>query len=224
MTDDMRIVLELGPKGQRVVAGAPDWPGLERWGRDDEGALETLRGYVARYAAVAEGAGLADEFARQDRFDVVERYPGNTSTDWWGIAHVPSALDRSVLPPDEMDRRLLLLSACWAYFDAVVERVSAELRPGPRGGGRSRDEIFRHVQFNEPGQFSRKVGVRTSIDQMRTPDGRAAHRAATLDAIREQNASGRVMVGRSWTIAFLVRRVAQHAMDHAWEMEDRDLS
>jgi hypothetical protein len=25
-------------------------------------------------------------------------------------------------------------------------------------------------------------------------------------------------------IQFLVRRTAQHAMDHAWELEDRDLS
>jgi hypothetical protein len=29
---------------------------------------------------------------------------------------------------------------------------------------------------------------------------------------------------RSWTLAFLVRHSAYHTMDHAWEMEDKDLS
>jgi hypothetical protein len=58
---------------------------------------------------------------------------------------------------------------------------------------------------------------------MLTPDGREAHRAATLDAIRSYNAEGRI-AGRSWPIQFLIRRIAHHVMDHAWEMEDRDLT
>jgi hypothetical protein len=29
---------------------------------------------------------------------------------------------------------------------------------------------------------------------------------------------------RSWSLAFLVRHSAFHTMDHAWEMEDKDLS
>lgn len=219
----MRVVLEIGPKGKRMVAGATDWPGLDRWGRDEDEALEKLRTYRARYAPVAERAGMADAFAQEGQFDVVERYPGNTSTDWWGIAHVPSELERSPLPPDDMERRLALVQACWEFFDDVSGRVSAELRLGPRGGGWTRDEIIRHVLLNEPGQFSRKVGVRTPTEMMLTPEGREAHRAATLDGIREYNAEGK-KPGRSWTIQFLVRRIAQHAMDHAWEMEDRDLS
>ena len=40
----------------------------------------------------------------------------------------------------------------------------AELRPQPRGGGRSRDQIIRHTCANEPEQFSRKVEVRTPLD------------------------------------------------------------
>jgi hypothetical protein len=30
MADELRVMLEFGPKGKRVVAVAPDWPGLER--------------------------------------------------------------------------------------------------------------------------------------------------------------------------------------------------
>ena len=53
-----------------------------------------------------------------------------------------------------------------------------------------------------------------------TPAGLAAHRRAYLDAIRAYNADGKP--ARTWPIQFLVRRTAQHVMDHAWEMEDRD--
>ena len=43
----------------------------------------------------------------------------------------------------------MLMQACWAFFDDVRSRVSAELQRGPRGGGRDRDHIVRHVFANE---------------------------------------------------------------------------
>jgi hypothetical protein len=222
MAGTLRVVLEIGPKGKRVVAGAIDWPGLDRGGRTEDEALEKLLSYVPRYAGVADRAGLADEFARQHAPDVVERYPGNTSTDWWGIAHVSSETEREVLSDGALERRLQLLRAGWESFDDVAARVSAELRHGPRGGGRTRDEIIRHVILNEPEQFSRKVGVRTPREVVLAADGLAVHRVETLDAISAANADGR-LAGR-WPIQFLVRRIAQHVMDHAWEMEDKDLT
>ncbi len=223
MSSKLRVVLEVGPKGKRFVAGALDWPGLDRSGKTDDEAVEKLTSYLPRYTGIAERAGQADEFARSRTLDVVERYPGNTSTDWWGIAHVPSETERAVLPAAELERRLELLRAAWDYFDDVVSRVSAELRTGPRGGGWTRDEIFRHVHANEAHQFSRKVGVRTPRDVVLTADGRAVHRLETLDAIRAYNAEGKI-AGRSWTIQFLIRRIAHHLTDHAWDMEDRDLT
>ena len=42
-----------------------------------------------------------------------------------------------------------------------------------------------------------------------------------LDAIRAYNADGKP--ARTWPIQFLIRRIAHHAMDHGWEMEDRGL-
>jgi len=222
VTDKLGVLLEIGPKGRRVVAAATDWPGLDRWGKTDADALEKLTSYIPRYTAVAERAGLADAFARQRSLEVVERYPGNSSTDYWGIAHVPSQTEREVLSAADLDRRLELLRAAWSYFDDVAAGVSEELRPGPRGGGRTRDEIIRHVHVNEPEQFSRKVEVRTPRDIVLTPDGREAHREETLDAIRAYNADGNP-AGRTWSIQFLIRRMAHHVMDHAWEMEDRDL-
>jgi hypothetical protein len=220
MTDALRVILEIGKK-RRVVAGATDWPGLDRWGTSEEDALDRLAAYVPRYAGVAERAGRGGEFAAQAGMEVIERVPGSSSTDYFGIAHVPSEIEREVLSPDALERRLTLLHACWSHFDETAERVSPDLRLGPRGGGWTRDEIIRHVHVNEPEQFSRKIEVRTPRDVMLTPDGMAAHRAEYLDAFRAYNAEGRP--ARTWPIQFLIRRTAHHVMDHAWELEDRDL-
>jgi hypothetical protein len=220
MRDKLRAILEIGQK-RRVVAGAMDWPGLDRWGTSEEEALAKLSTYVPRYAGVADRADLADELRRQAELEVVEHVPGSSSTDFWGIAHVPSQIEREVLAPDELDRRLALLQACWAYFDETAARITGDLRPGPRGGGWSRDEIIRHVHANEPEQFSRKVEVRTPKEVVLTAEGLADHRQAYLDAIRAYNTESKP--ARTWPIQFLIRRTAHHVMDHAWELEDREV-
>jgi hypothetical protein len=220
MSDTLRVILEIGTKGRRIVAAAIDWPGIDRWGATEDDALGKLSSYLSRYTGVAERAGLTDAFERQRTIEVIERHPGSSSTDFWGIAHVPSETERAVLSAADLERRLDLLRACWAYFDDVASRAPADLSPGPRSAGRSRDQIIRHTYGTEPGQFSRKVEVRTPLDVVLTPDGRATHRQEYLDAIRAYNAEGRP--ARTWPIQFLVRRTAHHVMDHAWEMEDRD--
>jgi hypothetical protein len=219
MTDTLRVILEIGKK-RRVVAGAMDWPGLDRWGTSEEDALEKLSFYVPRYAGVAERAGLGGAFTAAREIEVVERVPGSSSTDFWGIAHVPSNIERELLSPADLERRLDLLRASWATFDTVAARVSEELKPGPRSAGRSHDQIVRHVYGSEPEQFSRKVEVRTPIEVAQTPNGLAAHRQAYLAAIRAYNTDGKP--ARTWPIQFLIRRTAHHVMDHAWEIEDRD--
>lgn len=220
MTDTLRVVLEIGKK-RRVVAGAMDWPGLDRWGTSEDDALDKLSAYLPRYAGVAERAGLASAFARALEIEVVERVPGSSSTDFWGIAHVPSQIERGILSEADLERRLDLLRACWADFDDVAAGASPELRPGSRSTGRSRDQIIRHVYRTEPDQFSRKVGVRTDLEVVLTPDGLALHRQDYLDAICAYNSEGQA--ARTWPIQFLVRRTAHHVMDHAWEIEDRSL-
>ena len=216
----MRVLLEIGKAGKRVVASATDWPGLERWGKTEEAALEKLAAYVPRYVDVAARAGMADAFGRQSATPVVvERYLGNSSTDFWGIAHVPSELERAGLTGDELERRLRLLQACWAYFDDAFANAPAQLRHGPRGGGWTRDELEGHVYVSEAGQMTARVEVRSSRDMLRDPAGRAMHRQQTLDAIRAYHAEDRP--ARRWPLAFLIRRMAQHLLDHTWELQDR---
>ncbi len=82
--------------------------------------------------------------------------------------------------------------------------------------------MSRHTLGTEADQFTVKVGVRTPLDAYRSPDALAAHRESYVTALREFNARG--LPARTWTLQFLLRRSACHLLDHAWEMEDKDLS
>ena len=219
MPDELPVLLEIGPKGKRVVASAFDWPGLERWGRTEDEAVDRLLAYVPRYAPVAERVGLRSEFERGVEPRIAERTPGNTSTDWWGIAHVPSVIEADPLTDDELERRIGLMRATWAFFDDAAGAGDAPLVKGPRGGGRERDQIVRHVYASERHNFWRKVGIRESDGVRLTPDELADLRERYVAAIREYHADDRP--ARTWPLRFLIRRTAQHAMDHAWEIEDR---
>ena len=219
----VRTVVERGPKEKRAVAYALDWPGWSRGARTPEAALETLASYRDRYRPVAHLAGLAAEFDAAGGLEVVEDHIGNTSTDFWGISWTSSSFEKGPMPPDVLDRRLALLDGAWRFFDSVAARVSPEMRRGARGGGRDRDEIIAHVFGNERVQFSKKVGVATPPGVMLTPDGLRTHREQFLAGLREYNDADR-KVGRTWTIQYLLRHAAFHVLDHAWEMEDKDLS
>ena len=59
--------------------------------------------------------------------EVVEDYPGTISADFWGISFAFSRSDRQAMARDAVARELMLMRACWAVFDDVRSRVSAEL-------------------------------------------------------------------------------------------------
>src|ERR1019366_5260589 len=112
MANELRLTLEIGPKDKKVVAVAPDWPGLERGAKTGEAAIEKLQSYLPRYAMVAKLAGLDAEFAAITTVDVVEQYPGTGSTDFWGISFAFSSIDRQDTS-EELERELILMQACW---------------------------------------------------------------------------------------------------------------
>ena len=121
-----------------------------------------------------------------------------------------------------LERKLALLRASWTTFDESAARVSSELRKGPRGGGREKDRIIRHVNGAEIHEFAPKVGVKVPLETRDDPNGLRAYRDAFADAIREHHARGEP--ARSWALQFLIRRCAWHMLDHAWELEDRDMT
>jgi len=218
----LRVLVEQPTRGKRWVAVAADWPGLERGGRTEDEALQKLAVYVPRYLPVAKRARLGSELAIQNGLEIIGRYPGVGSTDFWGISFAPSPLDREPFDAPTFDRQVRLLRAAWAEFDATAARVSSELRPGPRGGGRSRDHIIRHVLANEGGDFAKRVQAVSELDDLQTAAGLARHRDRYVAAMRAWYAAARPL--GNWTIPYLLRHTAYHALDHAWEMQDRDLT
>ena len=219
----VRTVIEHGTKDKRSVAFSLDWPGWSRGAKTAELALDTLESYRDRYRPIAKLAGMLKEFDAAGPLKVVEDRVGTGSTDFWGISFSPSSSEKGPLSKAEFDRRIKLLRGAWAFFDSVAARVSAEMRKGPRGGGRDRDRIISHVIRQESESFATQVGLRIPENAALTPDGLKQHRETYVEAMRAYNAGeGKRM--RSWSLPFLIRPSAFHTRDHAWEMEDKDLS
>ena len=220
----VRTVVQHGPKDKKVAAFALDWPGWSRGAKTGPDAVELLEAYRDRYRPIAAIAGLEADFDAAGALHIVEDHVGVGSTDFWGISFAPSSSEQAPMGEDEIERKLTLLRASWTYFDDVAGRVSPEMRKGPRGGGRSRDEIIRHALGWERADLAKRVGVLVDPVIPPTSEGLRSHRDEYVAALRTYNAEGRMANGRNWTIALLLRHSAYHVLDHAWEMEDKDLS
>src|SRR5579859_762559 len=210
-TETMRVVLEAGTHGKRVVAVAPDWPGLERGSNTDSAAIERLLAYVPRYAPVARQAGLHAEFAAAGPVETIERYVGTGSTDFWGISFAFSSIDTQHVSAEELDRELSLMQAAWTVFDHVRSRVSEEMQRGPRGGGRTRDQIARHVIRTEQ-DWAKKLGLPELQAAWTSKEVLKTHRDAYCAAIRGFHAESKM--ARTWPLRFLIRHTAYHTLDH----------
>jgi hypothetical protein len=219
----VRTVVERGPKGKKVVAFALDWPGWSRGAKTAEEALATLESYRRRYRRVATLARLTKEFDEAGPLEVIEDRVGTGSTDFWGISFSPCTLEQESMNDKEFARKVKLLRACWSFFDDAAARVSPQMRKGIRGGGRERDEIIRHTRRVESEDFAKRVGLRVPEGAAVAGKGLLAYREDYVAALRAHHQDG-VTSLRSWTLAFLIRHSAFHVMDHAWEMEDKDLS
>jgi hypothetical protein len=218
-----RTVVQHGPKDKKVAAFAIDWPGWSRGAKTGPQAVELLEAYRDRYRPVAELAGFASEFDATGPLEIVEDHVGVGSTDFWAISFAPSSFEQEPMGTDELERKLALLEAAWRFFDDTAARVSPELEKGPRGGGGDRDHIVPHLVGNERGDLAQKVGVIPADDRL-TPEALRSHRDEFVAAMRDYNAQGKMARGRNWTVALLLRHTAYHALDHAWEMEDKDLT
>jgi hypothetical protein len=221
MADPVRVMLEQGKK-KRVVACAFDWPGWDRSARLGQDVLAVLAAYRPRYAKVAELAGYGAEFGAVGGFEVVERLDGIGMTDYYGVSGRAAGPENEPMTEAECRRKVALLRAAWRTFDETAARVSAELQKGPRGGGRDRDEIVWHVNGAEIDIFAPKVGVKVPVETVGDAAALHAYRDAVVEGIREHHARGEP--ARSWALQFLIRRCTWHMLDHAWELEDRDLT
>jgi len=209
------VYLEVGTK--RVFASALDWPGWTRAGKDEKLALEALAAYAPRYIKVPKAARI-DFPGGEPTFKVVERVKGNATTDF-GAPGIWASTDIKPLANEEADRICELLAASWKFFDAVVAKAPAELRKGPRGGGRDRDKIADHI-IDAESAYVGKLGLKLKTPLRDDASAIRVWRKAITDAIRA-SAGGPQSGEKRWPPRYAARRMAWHLLDHAWEIEDR---
>jgi hypothetical protein len=219
-----KIFIESGKK--KVFAGALDWPGWCRFGRDEPAAIQALIDAAPRYEKIVRAAGLALPIPEDDsELAVIERVEGNATTDF-GAPDASLSVDEETIEAAEMRRFQAVLNACWEAFDhAVRDAQGRELRKGPRGGGRDLEAIIEHVLSADEAYLKRigwkieaadAVGQKARLESIRKEimDG---FEAAARGELPTQGPRG----GKRWPARFFVRRTAWHIVDHAWEIEDR---
>jgi hypothetical protein len=212
----LRIAEETGAK--KAFAWAVDWPGWARSGKTLELARAALLEYAPRYAAVAEIAQLEPPDVDEDTLEIVDSVPGGSGTDFGVPSSITDADRRQVTAP-EADRLAALVAAAWTVFDRVAGGAPETLRKGPRGGGRDRDKMIGHV-IEADHAYAREIGVRLPEPHIGEREAIEAERAAMLEVLRRPSDGG-PLAERRWTQRYAARRIAWHALDHAWEMEDR---
>ena len=210
----VHVVIETSPK--KSFASVLDYPGWSRSGKTPELALETLIAYAPRYAPIAAEAGSPIK-TEDVTADVAETVLGDAGTAF-GVPSAIANAEREPLDRTEAGRRAALVDAAWRYLDAVVAAAPAELRKGPRGGGRDTAKIVEHVVAADHG-YAQQLGLKVADPDPRDPDAVSALRTAMLDVLRQPSDGD--PIAKRWTTAYAARRIAWHALDHAWEIEDR---
>ena len=213
------VYVEAGAK--RAFAGAVEWPGWCRSGRDEISALEALLAYAPRYSDALKRSRLGFEVPSDIR--IVERLAGDASTDF-GVPGLAPSADAEPMTKADLRRAEAVLRACWRTFDAAVDAATGmELRKGPRGGGRDLDRIVEHV-VGADGGYLRMIGLKPGPEQEAGPEPMRAAILAGLEGAVRDGVPPSPRGGKRWAPRYFVRRSAWHVLDHAWEIEDRNPS
>lgn len=202
---------------RRAFACALDWPGWARAAKTEELAIEALAGYARRYEPVAAAAGIRWPAALE--FEVTERLVGRGSTDF-GVLDKPPKADFHKITALSAGRQAALLRASWALLDDIAAHAPAALRKGPRGGGRDRDKVVEHVIAAEAG-YARQIGIRKEPKTSDLSPDAVRSRRDRVIAVLSAASGGSPLVEKGWPMRYAVRRFAWHALDHAWEIEDK---
>jgi hypothetical protein len=223
MPSKIPVYLEIGR--QRVFAAAFDWPGWCRSAKDEEAALQALIDYAPRYKeSLGRAAQQLTLPKKTSEFEVVERVPGDSTTDFGAPGKIPR-WDQRPIDQKEAKRLASLIKAVWKKFDGAAEAAEGKsLRKGPRGGGRDLEKMRRHVLEGEAAYLHQLGGK---------PEATAKDVTGKLVEIHDEfldAVSGRITGtissagprgGTRWPPRYAVRRAAWHVLDHAWEIEDR---
>ncbi len=207
MSPSVAVALEVGAR--RTFAVAIDWPGWSRSGRNPDEALANLLAYGPRYRAAT------DVSPADPTLEVVETVAGGSGTDF-GVPITRLAGDERPFDRSELARQLPLLTAAWEAFDRAIA-TAGTLRSGPRGGGRQVAAMAAHV-FEAEQAYLVKIGSRAGHDLADTRTRAVGALTARVDGIAVPDPSSSTSL---WSPRYYLRRSTWHALDHAWEIEDR---
>lgn len=217
------VALEVAPK--RSFASALDWPGWARSGKTPDEALDRLLAYAPRYAAALRRTRLGfQDSASLDELEVVERLEGDGGTEF-GVPGAAASVEAEPLDGAGLDRAVTILRAAWRAFDAAAAAAEGvTLTTGPRGGGRTLDKMRSHVLDAEVAYLG-QLGSRPPAADGDLSARMQRIRSALIDTltarVRGEDLPNPRRTKTPWSPAYAVRRIAWHALDHAWELEDR---
>ncbi|HEY7970587.1 MAG TPA: hypothetical protein VID95_11380 [Candidatus Limnocylindrales bacterium] len=217
MPNPILVTIEHTPK--KTFATAADWPGWSRSGKTEELALEAVAAYGPRYADVADAAHR--RFVATigvDDLEVVERHEGSAGTEF-GVPSRPTEHDARPLEADDAMRLAGLVAAAWDWFDRTAAAAPEELRKGPRGGGRNTSKVIAHV-MDADRAYADVIGIKVKPFAPDDTGSIRSMRDQMLEVLREAR-DGMPLAGKRWPARYAAHRIAWHALDHAWEIEDR---
>jgi len=196
------VYAEVGKKTTFLVS--LEWPGWCRKAKDLASAIDLFNDYRERYGLI-----VATRLPERP-LKIIGTLKGDTTTDF-GAPGARGSWDEEPLTNSQITRQCAILEQCWGYFDEVIDHSPEELRKGPRGGGRNRDAVAKHVQEAERA-YGSKLSLRIA-PRTPWPDQR---RQIIERLLAQPNDS-------AWTSRYSLRRIAWHLTDHAWEIEDRSV-
>jgi hypothetical protein len=209
----IQVFIEAGRR--RVFASALEWPGWARGGKTEDLAVQALADYLPRYLDVIRLAGVA---LPAGDLAVTERNAGLAKNADFGALGEIADTEREPLTEQAGYRLALLLEAAWQAFERGARTAPAQLRKGPRGGGRDTPQIVRHVVDAEA-IYARKMGLAPDKAAAASPDAVAVLRQRITAAIRAPGTAP--MPPNGWPARYAVRRMGWHVLDHLWEIQDK---
>jgi hypothetical protein len=215
MGTDGQIDVFIESGRRRVFASALDWPGWARSGKDEDLAVQAMADYLPRYLAIVRLAGVA---LPAGDLAVTERNAGLAKNADFGSLGETADAERKPLTQQAGQRLALLLEACWQAFDSGALTAPAQLRKGPRGGGRDTEQIVRHVLGAEV-MYARKMGL--TLDKAAAEDQKTATAQRQLIAAALRAPATLQTPPNGWPARYAVRRMGWHVLDHLWEIQDK---
>jgi hypothetical protein len=176
---------------------------------------------VARYRkSIGAAAAGIESVKTVAALKVAARLKGGSGTDF-GVPSTVADFDRTDIKPAELKTLVALLRASWKAVDRSAARAHGKhLATGPRGGGRTLDKILEHVAEADRAYIS-SLGAKAPSGRASWEETQAAFVEAIHAKLRGELPEVGPRGGERWPARYAIRRSAWHALDHAWEIDDR---